>query len=255
MNIPRIIGVVSGKGGVGKTTTVVNLGTTLAEKFNKDVAMIDCNVTSPHLGLHLDVYNPPLNINSVLKKKGSAEDALYSYTKNLKFMPASVNLSDLDGVKLDNIKKVINKDFEYYDFVLLDSAAGFGKEGMSTIMAADEILFVTNPDVPSVSDIIKGKKIMDMLNKDVTGTVITRRAGKKFEISRREIENLTEIPVLEMIPEDKNVTKSIAAKKPVVLNKPHSKASLGYSRLSAKLLGKDYKLTGMERLKAAFNFF
>jgi cell division ATPase MinD len=249
----RIIGVFSGKGGVGKTTTVVNLGTALATKFNRDVAMIDCNVTSPHLGLHLDIFNAPLNLNHMLKGEKSAEEVLYSYMPNLKFIPASVNLADLEGLRMDNLKPILERDFNDFDFVLLDSAAGFGKEAVSTLMVADEILFVTNPDAPSVSDIIKGREIAEGMNKDITGLVINRSQGKRFELSRQEIENLTELPVLEMIPEDRNVLRSIAAKKPLVIEKPYSKASIGYLRLGAKMLGRNYQPTTIEKIRSILN--
>jgi septum site-determining protein MinD len=217
------------------------------------VALVDCNVTSPHLGLHFDLYNPPLSLNSVLKRESSVEGALYSYTPNLKFMPASIVFSDLEGMEMQNLKYVLRKGFEDFDFVFLDSAAGFGKEAMSTIMASDEILFVTNPDVPSVSDIIKGKEIVERLNKDVVGIVINRASRKKYELNRHEIENLAEIPVLEMIPEDQNVIKSIARKKPIVLDKPYSKASLGYLKLGGKLIGEDYQPTRLDRIKSFLN--
>ncbi|OGI16076.1 hypothetical protein A3K63_02285 [Candidatus Micrarchaeota archaeon RBG_16_49_10] len=215
------------------------------------MALLDCNVTSPHLGLHFDLYNTPLNLNSVLKNDNSVDEALYSYSKNLKFIPASVSLADLEGLRMDRLKPMVEKSFDDYDFVFLDSAAGFGREAMSTMLAAEEILFVTNPDIPSVSDIVKGGEIARKLNKDVTGIVINRMRGKKFELSRQEIENLTEMPVLEMIPEDINVTKSLAAKRPVFLERPYSKASLGYLKLGAKMIGKDYQLTMMEKIRHA----
>ena len=49
----RIIGIVSGKGGVGKTTLGINLGAALAHHLKKNVTIVDCNVTTSHLGLYL----------------------------------------------------------------------------------------------------------------------------------------------------------------------------------------------------------
>ena len=62
----RIIGVVSGKGGVGKTTLVANLGAALASLYKKDVIVVDCNVTTSHLGLYLGMYYYPISLNKVL---------------------------------------------------------------------------------------------------------------------------------------------------------------------------------------------
>ena len=67
----RVIGVISGKGGVGKTTVVANLGAIFAQKYKKDVVIVDCNVSTSHLGLYLGMYYTPITLKQVLK--GDAE--------------------------------------------------------------------------------------------------------------------------------------------------------------------------------------
>ena len=66
----RIIACASGKGGVGKTTFVANLGVALAE-LGKDVIAVDTNLTTPNLGLHLGVPLYPTTLHDVLKGKAS----------------------------------------------------------------------------------------------------------------------------------------------------------------------------------------
>ena len=62
----RTIGIISLKGGVGKTTTVANLGAVLAKEFNKKVLVIDANFSAPNLGLHLGIVEPKVTIQDVL---------------------------------------------------------------------------------------------------------------------------------------------------------------------------------------------
>lgn len=64
----RVIGIVSGKGGVGKTTLVANLGLSLV-KFGKSVTAVDCNVTTSHLGFNFGLHYYPKTLNNILKKK------------------------------------------------------------------------------------------------------------------------------------------------------------------------------------------
>jgi septum site-determining protein MinD len=73
----RIIGIVSGKGGVGKTTIVANLGAALASFYKKRVIIVDCNVTTSHLGLYLGMYYHPVSLNQVLRGEASMDDAIY----------------------------------------------------------------------------------------------------------------------------------------------------------------------------------
>lgn len=75
----RIIGVISGKGGVGKTTVVANLGVILASEFKKDVIIVDCNISTSHLALYLGMYYCPITLNQVLKGEAKIEDAMYEY--------------------------------------------------------------------------------------------------------------------------------------------------------------------------------
>jgi cell division ATPase MinD len=238
--VVKIISVVSGKGGVGKTTCVLNLATVLS-KFNKKVAIVDCNVTSSHLGLHLGLYAAPSTLNNVLRKETKLEDALYSYLPNLQVLPASLCLSDLEKVDIKKLDKCLRKSFEDYDYLLLDSAAGFGKESVSAMLASDEVLFVTTPDIPSVTDIVRGKDLAEKLKLKALGIVVNRIRNKRYELKREEITHLTGLPILETIPEDERVLESLGLKKPIVNYKPQSKVSQSYFRLASTLSGQAYQ--------------
>jgi septum site-determining protein MinD len=64
--LTRIIGIVSGKGGTGKTTAAVNIGAALAMRHKKDVIIVDCNITTSHLGMYMGLYYYPISLNHVL---------------------------------------------------------------------------------------------------------------------------------------------------------------------------------------------
>lgn len=83
----RIISVLSGKGGVGKTTLVSNLGASLVKR-GKNVIIIDGNVTAPNLSLHLGIPFYPITLHDVLKNKVPIESAIFHHESGLKlFQP------------------------------------------------------------------------------------------------------------------------------------------------------------------------
>jgi septum site-determining protein MinD len=83
----RVISILSGKGGVGKTTTVANLGLALSMVFNKKVVLLDGNSTTPDLGLHLGMYSFPHTLEDVLMGKVSITEALYHHPQGISILP------------------------------------------------------------------------------------------------------------------------------------------------------------------------
>ena len=233
----RKIGIISGKGGVGKTTLVANLGAALAKKFNKDVAIVDCNLTTSHLSLSLGMYYCPVTLNHILRGKTKVEDAIYSHPSGMKIVPASIRIGELVGVDAKKLKKVIDKLHKKTDIILLDSSPGLGKEALSAIEASKEIIFVTNPNLPAVTDVIKCKEIIKDMGKKPIGVVMNMVTKKGYELSQKEVEILTELPVIASIPHDVNVHRSLAKRTPLVLHKPRSKASREMTRLAGCLVG------------------
>jgi septum site-determining protein MinD len=253
--LTRIISVISGKGGVGKTTAVVNLATALATEFHKKVAVVDCNVTSSHLGLHLGLYGTPSTLNSVLKKDSDVEQALYNYLPNMQILPASLCLKDLEKLEIQKLDRFLKNSFKKFDYVLLDAAAGFGKEATASLLAADEVLFITTPDIPSVTDIAKGKELAEELELKPLGVVLNRVRNKKFELKSQEINHLTGLPILETIPEDEKVLESLGSKTPMVKYKPNSRVSRSYLKLASLISGQAYqppKKSIFDRIKGIF---
>jgi septum site-determining protein MinD len=238
----RIIGILSGKGGVGKTTTVANVGTALASKFKKNVIIVDCNITTSHLSLYLGMYYSPVTLNQVLTGKAKIHEAIYDYhVPGLRVIPASLSLKDLRGVDVSRLKKTIKKLSGEADIVLLDSAPGLGREAMATMRASDEVLFISTPFVPSTMDIIKSHQVALEVGVKPIGIMLNMVGKERYELSVEEVEQLAELPVTISVPMDKNVLRSLALKTPVVLFDPSAPASRQFFELSGKLIGEKYR--------------
>ena len=235
----RIISVLSGKGGVGKTTLVSNLGAALVKR-GKNVIILDGNVTTPNLSLHLGIPFYPVTLHDVLKSKIPIESAIYHHESGLKIIPASLSYEAVKDVDMERFQAVILKLLGKADIVIVDSAAGLGKEALSAINVADDLIVVTNPDLPSVTDALRTIKIAEERGTKVTGVVVNRIKGLRHEMPLNEIKSMLEVPIIAAIPEDLAVPRSIAKRIPVVYHKPNSRASLEFHRLAAKIAGEPW---------------
>jgi septum site-determining protein MinD len=251
----RIISVMSGKGGVGKTTTAINLGAALSQKFSKSVAVVDCNITTPHLGLSLGVLHESYStLNDVLRGKKDIMDVIHPYVLGLSIIPASLSLNDLKGVNIDRLGSTLKKAMGGFDVVLLDSAPGLGREAVSALKACDEVLFVTTPYTIAVSDILRTKKVANELGKEITGIIVNMQQGNYFELTSKEIENFTQIPVVGNIGYDTDVLKSLSVKMPLTMFNQNSKTSREFARIAGNLVGESVAMppTLMDRVMSLF---
>ena len=235
----KIISVISGKGGVGKTTTVSNLGAALVKR-GKSVIVIDANVTTPNLSLHLGIPFYPITLHDVLKRKIPVEAALYEHPTGIKVLPASLSADAIKDVNIEKLEGVLLNLLGRADIIIVDSAAGLGREALTAMKLADELLIVTNPDLPSVTDALKTIKIAEDNGTKILGVVLNRFKGKKHEMSISEIRSMLSYPILSIVPEDSAVPKSIKNRKPVVHHKPNSKASIAFKKLAAKISGEPF---------------
>ncbi len=236
----RTIAIIGGKGGIGKSTLASNLSCALAQ-LGASVIAIDANLTTPNLGIHLGIHLTPNSLHSLLKGESTINNSIYPYVAGFKVIPGSMNIYDLKDVDAGRLPEVALALTGKSDFILIDSAAGLGREALSAINAADEILIITNPELPSVVDALRTIKIAENLNKKILGVVVNRVTGKWHELKKREIEEMLGLPVLVEIPEDENMAKSVTLKIPLVMFNPISPASIEIRRLAHLLIGKEFK--------------
>lgn len=224
----RIISIVSGKGGVGKTTTSINLAAFL-NKIGENVLLIDANANTPDIGLSLGAPIVPISLQHVLLGKNNPEDAIYTHHSGTKVMPSSLSLqADIKG-----LSKITGKLKKNFDFIILDSAAGLGDDVFSSLKACDECLIVTNPELPAVTGALKTIKAAERLNKKILGVLVTRKTKGK-QISLKNIKAMLDYPVIGVIPED-NKVKDAQIDKETLAAFPRSNAAKGYNKLAMKI--------------------
>ncbi len=236
----RIITVTSAKGGVGKTTVTSNLGFALSE-MGKSTIIMDGNLTTPNLGLHLGISLFPKTLHDVLKGNVELDDAIYHHPSGLRVIPAGLGLDDLRGTSPKQMHKAAEKLVGAADVVLVDAAAGLGRESLISMEIADEIVVVTNPEVPAVTDALKLIKLAEEMGTHVRGVVVNKKRGVRHELSPREVEMMLETPIISEVPHDNTVSEALAAKTPVLKHDPHTEASYAFRELAADIIGVEAK--------------
>ncbi len=244
--MPKIIGIVSGKGGTGKTVSSINIALAL-HQFGEEVVVVDADTTASSLGLHLGFYTFPNKLQDVLNDEIDINRAIYMHHTGLKLVPSSIDLDSLSA-DVSNLRLSLNK---LEGTVIVDAPPGLDKDSRAVLDACDEIIVITNPEIPTVANAVKVARMAADMKKNILGVVITRMKNAPWELRPEEVEMMCEVPVIGIVPEDWNVNKSIFDKVPVVAQSPYSQAAIEYKKLAARLIGKTYeppKYMGLKKL-------
>ena len=235
----KVLVITSGKGGVGKTTTAINLGAAI-NYFGKDVLVIDGNLSTPNVGIHLNSPEVPVNLNHVLSGKADPSEAIYEHESGLKILPSSLSIKELKKIKPERLKDFKEHFKEIADHVIVDSAAGLGSETEAVIDLADELIIVTNPEMPAIADALKAIKLAEQKKKPVLGVIVTRVKKNQIEMQPEIVKEMLEVPILGMVPEDLDMQRALNLKDAVVHTHPKSKSARAYKEIAAKLIDEIY---------------
>ncbi|MBN2458076.1 cell division ATPase MinD [Candidatus Woesearchaeota archaeon] len=235
----KFVAVVSAKGGVGKTSTTINVSSAL-EWFRRDVIAMDANFANPDIGIHLGAELMDKTIHSALRGMHHIRESIYLHPSGIKIIPGSISYDEARKVKRDNLGNIILDLVGSAEIVIVDSTPGLGEDATSVIKAVDYVLIVTTPDLCSVSNSIKMVNLAREFGKMILGIVVNRVEGHEYELDLDNIEMLLGNRVVAVIPEDKNIKDSFHKKNPVVFIHPKSPSSDAFKRLASELIGERY---------------
>jgi len=231
------IGLISIKGGVGKTTLAAALASDLTHNHGKKVLLIDANYSAPNLGIHMNIISPKKTIHDVLADNDRITGAVHD-KHGVHVVPGNFLFRrDYNPLRLKNkISYVKNK----YDFIILDSSPSLNDEVLSTILASDQLFVVTTADYPTLSCSMKAAKLAKQRNRPIAGVIINKVRGK-YEVGLEEIQESTGIPVVAKIKEDDIVHLALFERVPAPLFDKSSAFCREIRKLSSALIGKKEK--------------
>jgi len=238
-----IISIVSGKGGVGKTTITANLGLALAD-IGKDVLIVDVDIEMPNLSLILGMKESEgrahATLHDVLRGEAELEDAIIGREmgKSQVFvLPASLALEKLKYIREDRLKEVFLAIPDFAEFVLVDSAPGLGKSALAAICYSNQIILVATPEIAAISDNLRTMEVARRVNAGIKGFVLNRYQRETAIVNAEEMETLFNAPCLGVIFEDKRIGACTASGRPFILEYPSIEASLTLRKIAAMLAG------------------
>ncbi len=235
MSHETVYAIASGKGGVGKTTTTVNLGTALAEAGER-VAIVDADLGMANLAGFVSLTPDSTTLYDVLADDASIDDATYRLADNIVAVPSGTSLDDYAETSPEGLREVVSELRSQFDYVFLDVGAGISHETVLPLGLADAVVLVSTPEPAAVHDTRKTIELTDRAGGEVAGIVLTR-TRPDGDVSPEEIADRLEVPLLGTIPEDPTARESVYAGTPLVVFEPRGPAALAYRRLAADLTG------------------
>ena len=242
MSEQNILAFVSIKGGVGKTTLALETASSLVNDFGKRVLLVDANFSAPNIGLYLDLTND-VTLHDALNGTG-LHNAIYE-SHGIDVIPASMDHnSEIDIFKL---KKVLDKYKSRYDFIILDSSPHF-EELKPVIAAADKVFLVTSPDKVTLTTTLKAAEIAKKQETPIEGIIVNKIRSPKHENDLFEVEEISQIPVVAKIRDDKRIARAAHKKSPITYSDPRNQISREIKNMASSICGNSEELTFMQKL-------
>ncbi|SHL45778.1 cell division ATPase MinD [Haladaptatus paucihalophilus] len=229
-----VFAVASGKGGVGKTTTAINLGAMLAAA-DHEVIVVDTDLGMANVGGYLDFEVDGATLHEVLSGDADVEDAVYHAPGDIDVLPSSTDIYTFAQSQTAQLQRVVADLTEDYEYVLLDTGAGISYDTILPLSLADEVLLVTTPDVAAVRDTAKTAELTDRVEGTVGGAVLTQRGNDILNADN--VEGTLDAEVLTVVPDDETVPMGIDAGRPLAAFSPNSPAATAYRELANILTG------------------
>ena len=247
----RVIVVTSGKGGVGKSSTCVNVGSNLALQGHK-VCLIDADLGLKNLDVILGIENRVVfDIQDVIGGISTLKQALVKDKRidNLYLLPACKSI-DVTKINFAHLERIIGELRKQFDFILIDSPAGIERGFYNAIRNANEAIIVVNADITSIRD---ADKVIGILNthgildtKLIINKVSLKKSEKETSITSSDVIDILGIPLLGLVYEDDEVFRANNKGVPLVLNHK-SVINRCYNNISRRLNGENVKVTKIKR--------
>lgn len=243
-SLSRVIAVSSGKGGVGKTNSVVNLAVAFAN-MGKKVLLLDADLGLGNLDVLLGIA-PKYNIGHLLRGERTMEEVLVEGPAGIMILPASSGVHELtdlgteDRLALASHLENLGMDI---DLMIIDTGAGISNNVLFFNMAAQDIIVVVTPEPTSITDAYALMKVLMQKHGEKTFKLLVNMAKnkrdaldvyKKISLAAERFLNIS-VDYLGCVLQDDNLPKSVVRQKAILELYPESKASLCYREIANEI--------------------
>ncbi|MFB6110678.1 MAG: P-loop NTPase [Halodesulfurarchaeum sp.] len=234
MTAGAVYAVASGKGGVGKSTTAINLGAAFVEA-DRSAVVVDVDLGMANLADLLAVDSIDPTLHEVLSGEADIEDAILEAPGGFDVVLGSTDLESFGRADPAALGPVIEALRESHDLVVLDGSGGLSHDVTVPLGLADGVLIVTTPAEASITNAIKTRELVERLDGTVEG-VIVNRIGGAGEATPADIGGRIGAEVLGSVPEDGAVQVSETEGTPLVTVDRESPAAQSFREIAYGLL-------------------
>lgn len=263
--LSRVITVTSGKGGVGKSNTSINLACQF-KKLGKRVIILDADFGLANIEIMFGTV-PKHNLCDLIYQGKDITDIITWGPMDIGFISGGsgiAGLSNLSRGYLNYIIQNLAKLDAIADIIIIDTGAGISDAVLDFLVASGEILVVATPEPTSITDsysLLKAlnrhprfsredSKIMVIANK------VSSMAEGEVMYSKLEtvVSRYLKLPVsyLGAIPQDYHLEDAVMQQMPVSMQSPNAKSSVAYEKMAYVLMDKEYDKSLVKRGMAAF---
>ena len=263
--LARVITVTSGKGGVGKSNTAINLAIQF-RKMGQKVIILDADFGLANIEIMFGAV-PKHNLCDLIYQGKNIKDIITWGPMEVGFISGGSGIAGMSNLSRDYLNYIVQNLVqldEMADTIIIDTGAGISDAVLEFLVASGEILLVTTPEPTSITDSYSLLKALNRhprySSETTTVKVIANKVTDETEaealFSKLEavVVRYLRVPItyLGMIPQDQQLARAVMQQMPVSLETPRARASLAYEALAAKLMNKESNRNLTKRGMAAF---
>lgn len=263
--LARVITVTSGKGGVGKSNTAINLAIQF-RKMEQRVIILDADFGLANIEIMFGAV-PKHNLCDFIYQGKSIKDIITWGPMEVGFISGGSGIAGMSNLDKDHLSTIIGdlaELDEMADTIIVDTGAGIADAVLEFLVASGEILLVTTPEPTSITDSYSLLKALSrhpryspettqirVLANKVTGENEAQALYMKLQTV---VERYLKVPIsyLGMIPQDPQLARAVMQQMPVSLENPKARSAMAYEAVAAKLMNREVDQNVKRRGMAAF---
>ena len=241
----RVLTLVSGKGGVGKSNIAANMSLCLAAA-GRSVVLVDADLALANLDILFDL-RPTINLAHLLKAPLNPAEITKVIAPGLRLLPGAsglTTLTDLSDYHQTQVIQILETLERNADFLVVDASAGLSSNVLAFAAAADEVLVVTTPEPTAVTDAYAVMKVL-IVERQVPNISLVVNMAKSAQQVRLIHSRLAgparrfldyELPLAGSVSQDRHVPQAVSDRQPFVWSSPRCRASRQVRRLARNFL-------------------